>query len=202
MVHSYNNILNAKLADLGEKAIANATEQIKQLTEDLLFLARNEKLPQIEKKTINLTAILEDLIQLYYPSFEAKNIKLEVNLDLNLSILGDEGQIHRLFNNLITNALNYTPVGGSVAIKAQEKGNVFMIEIKDTGIGISSEDLPYIFERFWRADPSRSYYQGGSGLGLAIAQTIAQNHDGSIQVTSQVEKGSYFTVTLPLHPKT
>ena len=189
-------------ADLEKfEAIANATEQIKQLTEDLLFLARNEKLPQIEKKKINLTAILEDLIQLYYPSFEAKNISLDVNIDLNLTIFGDEGQIHRLFNNLITNALNYTPIGGRVEIKGQDKGNVFMIEIKDTGIGISPENLFHIFERFWRADPSRSYYQGGSGLGLAIAQTIAQNHDGSIYVTSQVDKGSCFTVTLPIHLK-
>lgn len=178
-------------------AIANATNQIKQLTEDLLFLARNDNFPQLEKQKINLTAILEDLVQLYYPAFEAKNITLKVNVALSLVMLGHEGQIHRLFNNLMTNALNYTQVGGVVTLKAQAIGNQLVTSIKDTGVGIATEHLNQIFERFWRSDSARSYYQGSSGLGLAIAQTIINNHQGTIQVTSELGKGSCFTVYLP-----
>lgn len=178
-------------------AIANATDQIKQLTEDLLFLARNEKLPQIEKQKINLTAILEDLVQLYYSSFAAKNIVFKVDIALSLTILGHEGQIHRLFNNLIANALIYTEAGGEVKLNAQEIGNQLVTTLKDTGIGIASEHLNLIFERFWRVDSARSYHQGSSGLGLAIAQTIVHNHQGTIQVNSELGKGTCFTVYLP-----
>ncbi len=181
--------------------IANATDQIKQLTEDLLFLARNENLPQLEIQKLNLTAILEDLVQLYYPSFEAKNITLKVDIALALTMWGNEGQIHRLFNNLIANALIYTPKGGEVKIKAQEIGNQLVTTVMDTGIGIASEHLSLIFERFWRVDSARSYHQGSSGLGLAIAQTIIQNHQGTIQVSSELGKGSCFSVYLPTQIK-
>ncbi|MEB3312479.1 MAG: HAMP domain-containing sensor histidine kinase [Snowella sp.] len=181
-------------------AIANATDQIKQLTEDLLFLARNDNLPQIEKQKINVTAILEEIVQLYYPSFEAKNIALKVDIALSLTMLGHQGQIRRLFNNLIANALIYTTTGGEVNLKAQEMGHQLVTIIKDTGIGIASENLSLIFERFWRADSARSYHQGSSGLGLAIAQTILHNHQGSIQVNSELGKGSCFTVYLPTQP--
>ena len=179
------------------QVIANAAEQISQLTEDLLFLARHENLPELKKEKINLTAVLEELVQLYFPVFESKGIHCQVEIEMFLGMWGDQGQIHRLFNNLIANALNYTARNGSIYLKAFTTGSHLSILVQDTGIGISPENLPHIFDRFWRADQARSYHQGGSGLGLAIAQAIVHNHQGSISVTSEVEKGSCFTVILP-----
>lgn len=177
--------------------IASASQQLTQLTEDLLFLARSDKLPAVIKNKINLTSLLEDLVSLNYAQFEAKKITLEVEIDEGMFFWGDSGQISRLFHNLLTNALHYTPCGGKVAIKAYGEGSHLYVTIQDTGIGIAPENLERIFERFWRAEQSRSYWEGGSGLGLAIAQSIAQNHGGLITVTSELGVGSCFTVCLP-----
>jgi two-component system, OmpR family, manganese sensing sensor histidine kinase len=179
------------------QAIASATNQMSRLTEDLLFLARNDKIPHRNRDIINLTELLENLVQLYKPQAEAKQIKLSIQVTKNLRLLGDSDQLRRLFGNLIENAINYTPNEGIVEIKDRRVGSQWYIDVRDTGVGIAPEQLKQVFDRFWRADRSRSYNSGGSGLGLEIAQAIAQNHGGFITVTSQVEVGSCFTVRLP-----
>ncbi|AFY90981.1 HAMP domain-containing sensor histidine kinase [Chroococcidiopsis thermalis] len=179
------------------QAIASATNQMSRLTEDLLFLARNDKIPHRNRDIIDLTELLENLVQLYKPQAEAKQIKLSIQVTKNLRLLGDSDQLRRLFGNLIENAIHYTPNSGTVEIKDRRISPHWYIEVRDTGVGIAPEQLKHVFDRFWRADRSRSYNSGGSGLGLAIAQAIAQNHGGLITVTSQVEVGSCFTVRLP-----
>lgn len=179
-------------------AIASATNQMTRLTEDLLFLARTDKLPIHSKEYTNLTRILQDLIQLYQPQAKAKNISLNHQLTDNLHLLGDTVQLTRLFTNLIQNAINYTLPKGVINVTASQVGSYIIVKVQDTGVGIAPQDLAKIFERFWRADSSRAYW-GGSGLGLAIAQAIAQNHDGLITVTSQSGVGSCFTVRLNTH---
>jgi two-component system, OmpR family, manganese sensing sensor histidine kinase len=111
-----------------------------------------------------------------------------------LYLSGDADQLNRLFTNLLVNALRYTPEGGRVEIERYLVGRQIVVSVKDTGLGIPSEHLERVFDRFWRAEESRAYQSGGSGLGLAIAQTIAQAHGGLIAVTSQVGVGSCFTV--------
>ena len=111
-------------------------------------------------------------------------------------------QLKQLFTNLLENALNYTLTGGAVEIKTSQNSTYLDVKVQDTGVGIAQEDINHIFERFWRADRSRSYHSGGSGLGLAIARAIAQNHGGSITVTSLIGKGSCFTVRLPISVST
>lgn len=180
------------------KAIASATNQMTRLTEDLLFLARAEQFPASDWASVNLAEILNNLLLLYKPQAEAKQINLVVNLTTNLYLLGNPIQFTRLFSNLIENALQYTPVAGKVEILTNRVSSNIFISVKDTGIGIAPEDLESIFARFWRADKSRSYSAGGSGLGLAIAQAIAQKHGGAIAVTSQLGVGSCFTVRLPV----
>lgn len=180
------------------QAIASATNQMSRLTEDLLFLARNDKIPHPNRDIINLTELLENLVQLYKPQAEAKQIKLNIQVNKNLRLLGDSDQLRRLFGNLIENAIHYTLNGGIVEIEDRRVGSQWYIDVRDTGVGIAPEQLKHVFDRFWRADRSRSYNSGGSGLGLAIAQAIAQNHGGFITVTSQVEVGSCFTVHLPI----
>lgn len=178
------------------KAIASATSQMTRLTEDLLFLARTDKVPSINCETLNLSIILENLVQLYQPQAEAKQINLKPQITENLHLFGDVVQLTRLFTNLIENALHYTLNGGLVIIKTSRVGSYIYVNVQDTGVGIAPEHIQQVFERFWRADRSRSYWSGGSGLGLAIAQTIAQKHGGSITVTSQLGIGSCFTVRL------
>ncbi|MHC5935401.1 sensor histidine kinase [Nostoc sp.] len=179
------------------QAIASATNQMTRLTEDLLFLARTDKVPTQNRDSLNLTSILENLIQLYKPQAEAKQINFKLQLIANLQLIGDSVQLTRLFTNLVENALYYTPLGGVVQIKTTRVGSQLYVNVQDTGVGIAPEYIDKIFERFWRADQSRSYWSGGSGLGLAIAQAIAQNHRGLITVTSQLGVGSCFTVCLP-----
>ena len=106
------------------------------------------------------------------------------------------------YSNIIENALHYTPAEGLIEIQGKQKRDFIEIHIKDTGIDIATENLDKIFERFWRADNSRSYWDGGSGLGLAIAQTIASQHRGKIKVDSQVGIGSHFVVILPAYQAT
>ena len=183
------------------QAIASATNQMTRLTEDLLFLARTDSLPTHSKEIIHLTLILQNLIQLYQPHAEAKNISLNNQLTENIHLLGDSVQLTRLFTNLIQNAINYTLPEGVINVTASCVGSYVIVKVQDTGIGIAPEQLTKTFERFWRADSSRSYW-GGSGLGLAIAQAIAQYHDGLITVTSQLGVGSCFTVRLSAYTAT
>ncbi len=178
-------------------AIANATNQMIRLTEDLLLLARTDQLTNQNFHTLNLTLILEELIQFYKPQAEAKQINLQSQLMENLYLKGDSIQLRRLFSNLIENAIYYTPSKGMVEVKTSRVGSQIYVNVQDTGVGIAPEHLDKVFERFWRADRSRSYWEGGSGLGLAIAQAIAKNHGGLITVTSQLGAGSCFLVRLP-----
>ncbi len=179
------------------QAIANATNQMTRLTEDLLLLARTDNLPNHDGNTINLTSILIELVQIYKLQYQAKQINLKTQLTDSLYLLGNAVQLGRLFTNLIENALHYTPSKGVVEIKTSRVGSLIYVNVKDTGVGIAPEHLEQVFDRFWRADQSRSYWAGGSGLGLAIAQAIAQKHGGLITVTSQLGVGSCFTVRLP-----
>jgi len=180
------------------EAIASATTQMIHLTEDLLLLARAERISTTKKENINLAIILEGLFRRYQAQAQATNIHLQLVPHEPLFLFGDPLQLQRLFSNLIENALYYTSAGGFIEITGNQKGLSIEIQVKDSGIGIAPEDLDKIFEQFWRADRSRSYHTGGSGLGLAIAQTIALQHKGKIIVSSQVGVGSCFLVILPI----
>lgn len=183
----------------GEKfqAIANATNQMSRLTEDLLFLARTDNIRSHDWERLDLTAVLQNLIELYQSQAAAKQINLLGQLTDDLYILGDAVQLIRLFINLLQNAIHYTPEGGRITIKTNHFGTYIEVKVRDTGMGIAPEHLEQVFERFWRADQSRSYWEGGCGLGLPIAKAIAKKHGGEIIVTSQVGIGSCFIVCLP-----
>jgi signal transduction histidine kinase len=107
-------------------------------------------------------------------------------------------RISQVLGNLLTNALRHTPPGGRVTLSARAIGGAVEVTVADTGVGIPPEDLPYIFERFWRGDKSRSRAGGGSGLGLAIARQLVEMHGGKIGVESTPGQGTRFTFTLPL----
>ncbi|MEM8777467.1 MAG: HAMP domain-containing sensor histidine kinase [Cyanobacteria bacterium P01_G01_bin.49] len=181
------------------KAVASATEQMIYLVEDLLFLARTDTpviKSNLEWTRFSLNELLQDLLELLEPLAQEKEITLEYQDFEPVWVMGNKGQINRLFSNLIHNALNYTPSQGFVIVRLLHDNRVAKVLVEDTGVGIASEDLLHIFDRFWRADKVRHRSQG-TGLGLSIAQAIATAHRGNITVKSEVEVGTCFDVTLP-----
>ncbi|WP_017302385.1 sensor histidine kinase [Nodosilinea nodulosa] len=182
-------------------AVISATEQMTRLTEDLLLLARTDRASTMTLAPVNLSDLLYDLVQLYHPQSENKQIELTANLEATLFLQGDFASLMRAFTNLLQNAIRYTPAGGKVKVEARRLGQQLRVSIYDTGVGIAPENLEQIFERFWRADQARSYDDGGSGLGLSITQVIIQSHGGSIEVKSTLGAGSCFIVHLPINAK-
>lgn len=180
------------------RAIAQSAERMTRLTEDLLMLARMDKKLKVTWENINLTELLQHLVNQLQTQAVAKDLTLIYQPSSSQMIKGNSEQILRLFTNLIENAMHYTPASGQITISVNTSGQWIAISIKDTGIGIAPEQIEHIFDRFWRADTSRSQWTGGSGLGLAIAQSIAESHGGKISVTSQLALGSCFTVRLPI----
>jgi heavy metal sensor kinase len=150
----------------------------------------------LDTKEIDIASVVRDACELFQSPAEDKDLKLVCDVPGNFSILGDIRLIQRMIANLLDNAIKYTPSEGrvNVSIDAKSEQKV-VITVNDTGIGISKEDLPHIFERFYRCDPSRS--QAGTGLGLSFARTVTRVHGGDIAVTSIPNQGSTFTVTLP-----
>jgi two-component system, OmpR family, manganese sensing sensor histidine kinase len=147
---------------------------------------------------VNLIEILNNLGQIY----SATAIKQQITINIESSrqaiyVVGKADQLTRLFTNLMVNAMQHTPAGGVVTVKAVASQKNIQVDVLDTGVGIAPKHLERLFDRFWRADQSRTYRQEGSGLGWSIAQAIAQNHGGIITATSKISKGSCFTVQLP-----
>lgn len=181
------------------QAIASATQQMTHLVEDLLLLARSDTIATrpAERVTLPLDELLEDLSDLFLPQAEAKQITFVPHPLPPVLVSGNASQLKRVFSNLLSNALHYTPSGGTITLSMHPFAQTVLVKIEDTGIGIAPDQLPLIFDRFWRADKARLYREGGLGLGLAIAQAITQDHGGKITVTSQLGQGSCFQVRLP-----
>lgn len=182
------------------KAIAIASAQMSQLVDDLLLLARMDRQEADRRgwRRITLDEILEDLVNLYSDRADEAKISLKSQIIPNVEVNGNASQLQRLFTNLLANALQYTPSGGKVVVSLQRTGTYAIVSLEDTGIGIAPEQLPHIFDRFWRADQARQKHNNGSGLGLAIAKIIAQHHQGDITVRSELGAGSCFQVRIPL----
>lgn len=145
---------------------------------------------------------LSELVKTVFSEFENEFRKKEIDFALCLTeqrIKADQNKIAQILVNILSNALKYTNEGGRVDVVLSGDANNVQISIKDTGIGISPEDLPFIFERFYRADKSRNRATGGSGIGLAITKSLVEAHGGTISVASCPERGSEFTVWLPNH---
>ena len=165
------------------------------LTENLLLLARTDKAMHLQTKLVNLSSLLLELMQLYQPQAIAKQLSWQTEIESDLYLSGDRILLKQLFPNLLQNALQYTRNGDSVTVKASKINSHIQIKFEDTGIGIAPEHIDNIFERFWRADKSRSYQSGRSGLGLAIVKEIVRLHNGTISVESELGKGSCFILS-------
>lgn len=151
---------------------------------------------KLDKTQINLVEITEKAVGNFAAEINKKNLNVSVlgNCD---DITADGDRISQVVINLLSNAVKYTSDGGTIQVKLSEQDGWVKMSIKDTGIGIPEDELPFIFERFYRADKSRNRMTGGSGIGLAIVKSIVTAHGGSVEVESHLNEGSCFTVTLP-----
>jgi signal transduction histidine kinase len=174
--------------------LAEETDRLQALVENLLQLARGEQGLKLQKEEIDLGLLLPDVADSLRPLAENKHLTLTCNLPASLIISGDTDHLIRLFVNLLDNAIKYTE-NGTITLSARPSEDQAIIEVVDTGIGIPAEHLPHIFKRLYTVDPARS--SGGAGLGLSIAQQIVQAHGGRIEVQSAARTGTKFTVYLP-----
>jgi len=181
--------------------IERQNRRLIQLVADLLFLARLERQPVPVRRQCCLNDVVSDLVEEFDELAFGAGVALKAVLGAYqpLLVIGDEDQLYRLVSNLIINAIQYTPKGGLVSVVLNHSDHQALITIQDTGIGIAAEEQTLIFDRFYRVNSDRSRNTGGSGLGLAIAQAIVQAHHGSLQVHSELGKGSIFTIKLPLN---
>jgi len=191
-----------KCSDELVKTIENIIEEIQYLSSiaNKLLLIHSLDTGKVEHHfiAVKLDKIIEETFQ------DAKILSAEKNLSLRLEkndpveVTGDEELLIRLLWNIIDNAVKFTPFGGNISLSLEKRGGNAVITVTDTGVGIPQEDIPKIFNRFYRVDKSHSRQLGGSGLGLAICKWIVELHKGEITVKSEVNKGSQFAVILPL----
>jgi two-component system sensor histidine kinase BaeS len=187
------------LADQERNLEAMHTEALRlaQLVDDLGKLADAEQPGlTVAKQDVDLTALVSERADAYRELIAAKEIALEQQLT-PARAWGDSRRIAQIIDNLLSNALRYTEPGGRITVAASQRDGEAIVEVADDGLGISGDDLPYIFERFWRAEQSRARKTGGAGIGLSIVRELVRAHDGRIDVQSKPGQGSRFTVTLP-----
>ena len=150
---------------------------------------------QLTMEKTDMARVVREACELFQPSAEEKGVAIISEISDSSFVYGDIQRLQRMVANLLDNALKYTPSGGTITASVNTNEGQVVISVNDTGIGISQDDVPKIFGRFYRCDQSRS--QAGIGLGLSLALAIARAHGGGITATSHLGKGSQFAVTLP-----
>ncbi|MCU0538142.1 MAG: ATP-binding protein, partial [Hydrococcus sp. Prado102] len=180
--------------------IVYSTKSMSALINNLLFLARHQgRLNPQDLKEIDIVVLMQSLVDEYKTLTQELNLNFIVHLPpAPVKLKVDPDLLKQALKNLLDNACKYTASGDTVTLKVSTKLRRAFIEVEDNGIGIPAEDIPHIFERFYRVDTARSRQTGGFGLGLAIAQQIIEAHGGQITVESILEKGTKFQICLPL----
>jgi two-component system phosphate regulon sensor histidine kinase PhoR len=181
--------------------IEEQAERLNQLIMDMLQIARVESGDKAFEIThVSLSKVVEDCVQQFSPSAKRKNIELIINPDgaQPTSVKAEEDGLRTILDNLVSNAIKYTPEGGNVTIRWAEMDSFVNLEVQDTGIGIPEEHRTRVFERFYRVDKARSRELGGTGLGLSIVKHLCQAFGGSVELTGRAGGGSSFQVRLPM----
>jgi signal transduction histidine kinase len=170
-----------------------------QLVGDLLFMAQVEagKLA-LDLEEVDLRQVLAECLEAAKPVADDKQIELVADLAETPSMLGDRSRLAQVLDNLISNALKFTPTSGRVSVRVSRTGRDAVVEVADTGVGIPAEEQDRLFERFFRSSNATEQAIPGTGLGLTIAKTIVERHEGSIEIESAEGKGTTVRVRLPL----
>ena len=195
-----NDILTAAEREVYLQTILESTTRLNKLVEELFELSKldaRQTLPRSEP--FSITELLHDIVQKVRPLAERKSVSLEIGFEKDLPFVhADIGMIERVLQNLIENGIKFTAEGGKMNLSVERHHQKVMVRVADSGVGIPTEDLPHIFDRFFRVSNSRSQ-PNGAGLGLAIVKKILELHGEQIAVESHVNKGSEFSFSLPLH---
>jgi len=180
------------------QVLKEQSQLLRRLVEDILDLSRLAigKTRKIEFEPVDLNLLVEQTITAYSPAAQQVGLRLSVELDSSAVVRGDAHYLSRAIQNLIGNAIQYTPAGW-VKVTNWRNGEWICLEVRDSGIGIGEEDLPHIFERFYRGRSVRQSKIHGTGLGLAIVKEIIELHNGRIEVESKVGVGSVFRLYIP-----
>lgn len=179
--------------------IQHASNNMSDLVENMLDLAKMDLGAEPKHEILDVTHLLWQIADEFQPQAEVKRQLLTLEkTEHSLKVRGDALQLSQVLRNLIGNAIKYTPNGGAITLSIEHKANMALIKVRDTGYGIPSSDLPYIFDRFYRVRNNGHDDIEGNGLGLAIVKSIAEQHGGDVTVESDTGKGTCFTFTLPL----
>ncbi|WP_318618268.1 HAMP domain-containing sensor histidine kinase [Sporosarcina sp. YIM B06819] len=194
-------LLDDELPEASRKSYASViqseTERLSSLTKQLLLLTSLDQLSSpLNRRTFDLDEQLKETVRKYRWLLEEKEMSLSMDID-EVRYMGDPAFLEKVWENLVLNALKYTEIGGAIDILLTERENEVTVTVRDTGIGIGEKELVRIFDRFYRADDSRTQQTGGTGLGLSIVQQVVKLHGGTIDVVSQIGEGTTFTVRLP-----
>ena len=182
------------------KIINDAVEQLRSLIEDLLFLIRLDlttNLEELQFSDVSLNLLLQNLKGKYQIRAAQESIDFQVRIDQQVSIKGNSNKLTRVLSNILENAFQYTEAGGQVIMAVGLERDQVLIEIRDTGIGIPREDLPYIYQYFWRGEEAKMKVADGSGLGLTIARAVIEQHNGQIDISSRFGHGTCVAIFLP-----
>ncbi|MBI1281215.1 MAG: PAS domain-containing protein [Anaerolineaceae bacterium] len=179
-------------------SLMQQTERLTEMVESMLTLMRLEKDELGDLFSLNVNELITNVIDRNQALADAAGAQIHFDSGVDLpNVLANTDELTLALSNLVVNAIRYTPSGGEITVSTTLDANHVVIWIRDNGIGISEDDLPHIFERFYRADSARGTHSGGFGLGLSITKTILERHDGSIGVQSHLGEGSAFCVRLP-----
>jgi signal transduction histidine kinase len=202
-LHGYLEVLRDGIATPTPEVIGILHDEsvlLSRLVADLqeLALAEAGKLP-LSLEPVAISEPIVSAVDAFRPQAEAKSVVLTAGIPESLpEVTLDVARFGQILRNLLRNAIVHTPAGGSVDVRAEAAAGEVVVSIRDTGSGIAPEHLPFVFERFYRADPSRVRTTGGTGLGLAIVKHLVEAHHGRIEITSAVGAGTVVTVTLPI----
>jgi signal transduction histidine kinase len=184
-----------------QEVISSNLEEINYMSkvlEDLFILSKSdENQVNLDCKIVDLRALVEEVCKHAEVLAEEKNMKIVIAFLEPTEVKGDEVRLRQMVWNVLQNGIKYTQRGGELKISLQNEDEFVLLSIQDTGIGIPEEDLPLIFNRFYRVDKARTRDEGGSGLGLSICKQIAQAHKGEIEVESKLGVGTRFKIRLP-----
>lgn len=180
-----------------ERAIRRV-EDMGNLVEDLLIITKLESGEErLKRETFSLRSLVDEVFDFLSEEAQMRDVSLENSVEEGFMLNGDKDKLFLLLKNLVDNAIKYNRRGGKVRVSSSMQEGHAVIRVEDTGIGIPKEHIPFIFDRFYRVDPSRSKELGGTGLGLSIVKHIALSHGGRVEVESSEGKGSTFRVYLP-----
>ncbi|MBC7248576.1 MAG: GAF domain-containing protein [Actinobacteria bacterium] len=180
--------------------VAKQTESLTKLINDLLDLSRIEAgIIEVKREAVDLRQVVADVLAQLDNLAQEKGISVRTDFPADpRAVCGDADRLGQVFMNLVHNAIKFTPAGGEVRVEASEQGDHCLVQVSDTGIGISQQDLPKIFNKFYQVDSSSTRQQSGTGLGLSISRELVQAHGGRMWVESRRGKGTTFSFTLPL----